>query len=130
MLVPPPPNHRPPGGSLNPDVTQKTIKQTICIPGWTAKIRPPTSFTNKLKLQQIKERGLPGQPHEYEEDHFIPLSLGGHPTDSANLWPQGIDRARMKDVLESFLHKAVCAGYLRLAEAQAAIRNPLNWGPK
>ena len=130
MLVPGPPNYRPPGGALNPAVTQATIKETICVPGWTAKIRPRSRVTNKIKIQQMAARWLPGQPHEYELDHFIPLGLGGHPTDTANLWPQRLDRARMKDVLESVLHKAVCAGHMTLAEAQATITNPLNWGPK
>src|SRR5690242_19992277 len=26
-------------GALNPDVTQETIRQTICVPGWTASVR-------------------------------------------------------------------------------------------
>src|SRR5438105_1739217 len=32
-------------GALNPDVTQATIGQTICTSGFSARVRPPTSFT-------------------------------------------------------------------------------------
>lgn len=42
-------------GVANPDVTQDNIKQTICVSGWTKTIRPPSSYTSKLKLEQIKE---------------------------------------------------------------------------
>jgi serine protease inhibitor len=40
---------------LNPAVTQATIGSTICVMGWTDTIRPPTSYTNALKVQQIGE---------------------------------------------------------------------------
>src|SRR5262249_9192536 len=39
-------------GATNPDVTQSTIGQTICVSGWTQTVRPPTSYTNPLKVQQ------------------------------------------------------------------------------
>jgi len=44
-------------GVANPDVTQDNIDQTICVSGWTKKIRPPTNYTNELKRQQIVEYG-------------------------------------------------------------------------
>jgi hypothetical protein len=49
------PNHTRTPGVTNPDVTQETIHQTICVSGWTATIRPPSNCTTKLKTQQIKE---------------------------------------------------------------------------
>src|SRR5262249_13548422 len=67
-------------GVLNPDVRQDNIAQTICVQGWTHTIRPPTEYTSNLKLKQIAERGLPGGPGDYQEDHLISLELGGHPT--------------------------------------------------
>ena len=42
---------------LKPDVTQDTIDSTICVSGWTATVRPPTSYTNALKVHQIAEYG-------------------------------------------------------------------------
>src|SRR4051794_32216428 len=40
-------------GATNPDVTQGTIDATICVSGWTSTVRPPTSYTNPLKVRQI-----------------------------------------------------------------------------
>lgn len=45
---------------LNPDVTQATILQTICVAGYTASVRPSTSFTNGVKQKLLRELGLPG----------------------------------------------------------------------
>lgn len=105
-------------GALNPDVTQATIAATICKRGWTRTIRPPVSYTNRLKLQQIAAAGLPGGPRDYQEDHFISLELGGHPTDVRNLWPEPRPYAEQVDRYENELNRAVCKGRLTLAEAQ------------
>jgi hypothetical protein len=65
-------------GAINPDVTQSSIDDTICVSGWTATVRPPTSYTNALKAQQIGEYGYADTAlSDYEEDHLIPLELGG-----------------------------------------------------
>jgi hypothetical protein len=49
-------------GAINPDVTEATIGTTICVPGWTAKIRPPAAYTNLLKTSQMIEYGQTGPP--------------------------------------------------------------------
>lgn len=108
-------------GALNPDVTQATIGQTICMSGYTDSIRPPTSFTDALKVQQLAALGLSGQLSAFEEDHIIPLELGGAPRDSANLQPVRLALAVHDDALETSLSHAVCAGTLTLAAAQAQI---------
>lgn len=64
-------------GAINPDVTQATIGKTICVPGWTAKIRPPVAYTNLLKTSQMIEYGETGLPSELEEDRLINLGIGG-----------------------------------------------------
>ena len=119
----PDPNCTP--GATNPDVTQDTIDSTICVSGWTATVRPPTSYTNKLKIQQIAEYAYADtSPSSYEEDHFIPLELGGSPTDPANLWPEphsGDATSGQKDSVENKLKRAVCNGSVTLADAQNAI---------
>lgn len=100
-----------PVGALNDVVTQDTVDQTVCVPNWTAAIRPPAGYTSKLKLKQMRELGLTGSPTKYEEDHFIPLELGGNPTDERNLWPEPWDGeygAHKKDLLENHLHRSVC----------------------
>ena len=105
-------------GVLNPDVTQATIGETICVRGWTATIRPPSEYTTALKVEQMRRLGREGGPADYQEDHLISLAIGGHPTDPRNLWPQPIERALDVDGFEIDLHDKVCAGELTLAEAQ------------
>lgn len=119
-----------PPGAFNPDVTQATIGSTICVRGWTATIRPPPAYTGRLKREQMAARGLPGTAADYEEDHFIPLELGGAPRDPDNLWPQprrGPDAADGKDAAELRLKRDVCAGRLSLDEARRQIADPRNW---
>jgi hypothetical protein len=103
---------------LNPDVTQATIGQTICVRGWTRTIRPPTDYTNELKRKQLAEYGLHGSLSAYQEDHLISLELGGHPTDPRNLWPEPYPRASDVDQIENQLNEAVCSGHMSLADAQ------------
>ena len=105
-------------GVLNPDVTQGNIQATICVTGWTRTIRPPTSYTNELKRKQMREYGVGGSMSDYQEDHLISLSLGGHPTDPRNLWPEPNPRAVDVDTIEHELNDKVCSGELSLAEAQ------------
>jgi len=108
-------------GATNPNVTQENIQDTICKIGWTKTIRPPVSYTNRLKAKQMAELGLTGSARDYEEDHLISLELGGHPTDPKNLWPEPWDGewgARKKDVIETYLKRQVCAGKIQLVEAQ------------
>lgn len=112
-------------GLTNPDVTQADIGATICNPAWTTRgIRPTESYTRRLKLQQMREWGLPGGPADYEEDHLISLDLAGSPTDPRNLWPEPYGPkpgAREKDVVERYLHAQVCSGRITLEDAQEAI---------
>lgn len=112
-------------GAYNPDVTQDTIGSTICSSGWTGTVRPPVSYTNKLKARQITEYGYDDtDPSDYEEDHFVPLELGGAPRDPKNLWPEpryGNEQAGDKDQVENKLKKAVCNDSVTLDAARSAI---------
>jgi hypothetical protein len=105
-------------GALNKAVTQRTIGSTICVRGWTATVRPPTSYTSELKAQQLGAYGLGGAPSAYQDDHLISLALGGDPTDPRNLWPEPYPRAAQVDKLENELNAKVCSGELSLATAQ------------
>ncbi len=105
-------------GVLNPDVTQETIDTTICVHGWTRTVRPPTSYTSRLKIEQMAAYGETGAPSDYQEDHLISLELGGHPTDPRNLWPEPYPRAAEVDQVENELNDKVCSGELTLAAAQ------------
>ena len=108
-------------GVLNPQVTQNTIAETICVRGWTSTIRPPTEYTNELKREQMRTYRREGGPSDYQEDHLISLGLGGHPTDPRNLWPEPIEQALKVDRTEKELNAAVCEGRISLAEAQRRI---------
>lgn len=116
-------------GATNPDVTQDTIGDTICKSGWTKTIRPPVSYTNKLKQQGIVDYGYTDtNMSDYEEDHFLPLELGGAPKDPRNLWPEphaGDENAHSKDQVENNVKKAVCSGQVKLDKAQQAMLT--NW---
>lgn len=112
-------------GAFNPDVTQSTIDTTICVSGWTATVRPSSSYTTALKKKQIVQYGYTDtSTSDYEEDHFVPLELGGSPKSALNLWPEpeyGTKTAGNKDTVENKLKKAVCAGTVSLSDAQDAI---------
>ena len=118
-----------PPGALFADVTQATIATTICTPGWTATVRPSTSFTQGVKQKFLREAGLDSaRGADYELDHFLPLALGGHPRSFDNLWLQRWDgawNARVKDRLERRLQVMVCEGRLTLKVAQTAVER--NW---
>ncbi|MFF4038422.1 hypothetical protein [Streptomyces sp. NPDC001816] len=116
-------------GSYNPDVTQSTIHSTICVSGWTATVRPPTTHINPLKAQGIIDYGYTDTNMAvYEEDHLVPLELGGAPRDPGNLWPEpysGSQTAHSKDAVETKLKNPVCAGTITLSAARSAIKT--NW---
>jgi hypothetical protein len=109
-------------GVYNPAVRQGTIKKTVCVKGWTKTIRPPVSYTNALKLQQMGQYGESRSPSDYEEDHFIPLELGGAPRSPKNLWPEPHAQSSVSDPLETKLKREVCKGIIELAKARAEIR--------
>lgn len=111
-------------GAINPAVTQANIHQTVCVSGWTKTIRPPASYTNRLKFKQMAALGIAGKPSDYEEDHLVSLEIGGNPTSPDNLWPEpwvGKYGAHAKDRLENALKRDVCSGKMTLAEAQHEI---------
>ena len=116
-------------GATNPAVSQANIHSTICVNGYAKSIRPPSTWTTALKRQQIRQMGLRDRRlGRYEEDHLIALSMGGHPSDERNLWPQprsGRWSASAKDDLEFVLYKMVCTGEMGLVDAQRAIAS--NW---
>jgi hypothetical protein len=116
-------------GATNPEVTQANIHSTVCVKGWTKTVRPPKYYTNKLKRYQISQYAYSDtDSRDYEEDHLIPLSVGGNPTDPRNLWPQPRNsewNADRKDELEFAMYMAVCHSEVTLAEAQRAFAT--NW---
>lgn len=114
------PDHSCTPGSIDPAVTQATIRSTICRRGWTAKVRPPESQTEHAKFRvAYPAYHLPGGAVS-ELDHLVPLELGGS-NDITNLWPETGSVPNPKDKVENALSHAVCAGKVSLAAAQNAI---------
>jgi hypothetical protein len=119
-------------GAISSMVTQSNIGSTICTLGYTTKIRPPASFTTKLKISQLSSFPYSAYGSKntslFEEDHLISLELGGSPTSTKNLWPEpwdGAYGAHVKDQLENKLHALVCSHQMSLADAQVLIAS--NW---
>ncbi len=125
------PNHDRTPGAINGAATQDTLTTTVCRPGWAASVRPPSAYTGALKIAQILEYGYADRnPSHYQEDHLVPLELGGAPRDPRNLWPQPNEvtlpdgtnvGSKEKDDLEDELHAQVCSGTLTLDDAQRSI---------
>ena len=110
-------------GAIDPRVTQANIDSTICVSGYTQTVRPPASYTDHLKIQQMAAAHLPGPTSAYEEDHLIALEIGGNPTDPRNLFPEPRTgppgtTAADKDKVENAAHRAVCARTMSLAAVQ------------
>ena len=125
------PNARVTPGATNPAVTQSAINSTICVVGYTRRIRPAESYTEKLKFRQLDGGyNLHGdtRARDYEEDHLVPLEVGGSPSAVANLWPEPrylVWGAARKDRLEGVLHELVCRGAVSLSVAQRVFET--NW---
>ena len=132
QIVPILPNESVTPGAINPAVTQSNIQSTICVIGYTKTIRPPSSFTTKLKIKQLSTLPYSAfndfKTADFEEDHLISLELGGSPDNPKNLWPEpyaSATGARVKDKVENALHALVCNGSVTLKTAQKAIAT--NW---
>ena len=120
-------------GHANPEVTQANIATTICQPSKDAKDaktfskreRPTTSKTNPEKFAAMKAAGITDSPKNWEWDHMIPISGGGAPDDARNESLQSYVsqpfNAHVKDKVEDAIHAQVCAGTIKLADAQKCI---------
>lgn len=102
-----------------PPVTGAVVSvdlKVMCTPGYSATVRPPVAYTNKIKTRLAAKMKV--NPKDYELDHLVPISIGGDPRSLNNLWMQSWPDARKKDVLEADLHRSVCAGRSSLGYAQ------------
>jgi hypothetical protein len=89
----------------------------LCPVAHTKQIRPPASYTDALKRVQMRAYGDTGSPANFEEDHLIPLALGGAPGDPQNLWVEPHFSSNEKDTVEGAAHDAVCLGKIALPDA-------------
>jgi hypothetical protein len=112
-------------GAIDPAVTQRNLDRTICHPGYSERVRPPESVTEKEKRASLRAYGDRRPAPAYEYDHLVSLELGGARNDPRNLWPEPGTSPNRKDSLENRLHARVCRGEMTLAAAQLAIAR--NW---
>ena len=134
--APPPHTHRhsphPPGvpavdmprPSLTPGAAFHVGRQTICKPGYSARVRdvPESEATAVYRRYHTAHIA-----YAHEVDHLVSLEIGGSNA-ITNLWPEpyaGRWGARTKDILENKLHDLVCAGRLGLKKAQH--QEAANW---
>ena len=117
-----------PDHSRTPGAVAETTVAVVCHRS-TRTVRPPESYTERLKIQQIAEYGYSDtRLGDYEEDHLIPLELGGDPASPKNLWPEPhytSPNSFDKDRIENDAHRAVCNGTMPLAHAQSLMAS--NW---
>jgi len=112
------PNHSLTPGETCPGVTA----QQVCVSGYAGRVR------NVLREQYVQVYAAYGIPYPepsgtYELDHLVPLELGGD-NSNRNLWPEAaspVPGFHQKDMLENYLHDAVCGSRMAFADAQAGI---------
>jgi hypothetical protein len=110
---------------LDPHVTQATIIDTICVPGYVDRVLPGFETQMHQKEKLLKQRGIDASfGSEYALDHRMPVLLGGSPSSAANLdlrrW-EGRAGQRRKERLAVYLKRCVCTGDLTLKAAQTAM---------
>lgn len=118
-------------GAINSDINQENINQNICKKGWSTKsIRPPVSYTNKIKKDLLANPKIKDKnPSNYELDHIISLELWWAPKDMNNLYLEPystkvnwkIVGALQKDIVENWLHDEICNKTITLSDAQKII---------
>ena len=112
-------------GMLDERVTQQSVGETICRPGYADTVAPPFDELMAHKDRMLAARGIESEDGvAFALDRRVPIVLGGSPGSPANLdllpWagPHGERRKARAAVM---LKRCVCEGKLSLAQAQAAI---------
>ena len=119
------PAHAQHAGMLDERVTQQSIRETICRPGYASAVAPPFDELMAHKDRMLAERGIDADDGaDFALDRRVPVVLGGSPDAPSNLgllpWA-GRQGGRRKARAAVMLKRCVCEGKLSLAEAQAAI---------
>lgn len=110
---------------LDARVTQQTLADTICRPGYVDQVSASLDRRMELRRQLLQAWQIPEQrAGEYALDHRIPIVLGGAPDTSANtgLLPwSGPEGERRKSRLAAMLRRCVCTNVMDLSTAQVLI---------
>lgn len=111
-------------GEADPAVAQANIHKTICVDHYTTTVRAVT----EAEKNAVLARDHQAKKGCCEVDHFLSLEIGGTNNPDKNLWAQpysGQYGARVKDVVETKLHRMVCAAEdpMPLTVAQNCIKS-------
>jgi len=111
-----------PNPDLTPGATLPVTRNDICAADMTETVRLVPA---RVAEQVFAAYGIHHpRPRDYELDYLITPALGGS-DNIRNFWPQPYGatmwNAHVKDALEDYLHRQVCAGELDLAVAQSDI---------
>jgi hypothetical protein len=105
-------------GATNPELT----RDVLCAPGFNT--RRYRRVSEAQKRAAFVRYGIASHAAgEYEIDHLVALEDGGS-NEAANLWPQPARPQpgfHEKDLVETYIHRQVCAGTLDLADGQQRI---------
>lgn len=129
------PNHKYTPGATDPRVVADLsrakhigadkVERNICALDFkTGPLRASIRNFPKLKRAACAKYGVTDCDGSVEGDHLISLEIGGCPDCAANLWPQPMDEARVKDQVEDLLggpKGLVCAGKISLDDAQRCV---------
>ena len=113
-------------GASDAAVSQANIGQTICKDGWTSTVRPPESYTEPLKYQQMAAYGDAGVGEELRGGSSDPARTRRITDESREF--RGRNRGASpnpKDSVENAANRAVCDGRMPLAAARQEISS--NW---
>lgn len=111
-----------PLATLNPDVRQDTIPQTICRPGYSTTVRPSTSYTNAIKFSLMEQSGIQREEaRDWALDHRLAIGLGGHPRALDNLQLLPSTENSRKSRIEAKMICYVCTGAIPLHQAQSEL---------
>lgn len=113
-----------PDDKLTPGEIRTTDKREIC--GHSTREFRDVSATTKIAARRAyglksATAGWCADGDNCEIDHRVPLTVGGGNTPGSikNLWPQASPAWRRKDQCEVKVGRAICAGKITVAQAQA-----------
>jgi len=105
-----PPSVALPDRALTPGVVASADAAIICAPGYDRQTRPSAAEQAHNKALILERYGIARQHgNQYEDDHLIPICLGGDPHALENQWAQPWPAAHKKDEVEAAACRHVCA---------------------
>jgi hypothetical protein len=110
-----------PNAALTPGAVVRAGVTTICRTGYSRSVRPTGETWYQLKRAAFLRYGYPRLISGLVGDHLVPIEIGGAPTDLRNIWPEALNDALKKDVVEDAARIAVCFHGYPLQQMQVRI---------